>query len=281
MDGQKPNTPEDDFQAASKATAEDDYENYTNHGSTYSAPKHRLRKLGIVLAVLLVLAAIGFGVYWMFLRDDGKADDSSQNANDLPATSQVEEQQPTISEETEHYASQGFMLEFDYPSDWTVQEESGGGVLTAISPNLQLKSAEGKPITAKVVFTIRNKQQPMPEFDNGNSVAVRESEKIDYTKPSSVQRGSTYLSFLRYATTQSPNGLDGIYVTGDVGYQKNQAIPKADFVPVDPVISVTIRKCADSACKNGGTQTPLDAAMWDDKSFADPIRKMLQSLVVN
>lgn len=120
----------------------------------------------------------------------------------------------------------------------------------------------------------------MPEFDKGNAVAVRESEKIAYTKPSSVQRGSTYLSFLQYASSTATS-LDGAYITGDVGYQKDQAIPKADFTPVDPVISLTFVKCADNSCTGEGTPIGVATTMWEDASFGKPLKTMLQSLVVN
>ncbi|HET8669842.1 MAG TPA: hypothetical protein VFM05_04225 [Candidatus Saccharimonadales bacterium] len=281
MDADSPNKPEDDYQAASRATAEEQYEEYASHSEVYSAPKRTWRKVGIVMIIVFVLAAGGFAAYWFLARDKGDTKDASQ-ANDLPATSQRQENDQTnkISEETEHYASQSFMLEFDYPKDWKIEEATSGGVLTVRSPALRLKSATGQSMNAQVVLTFRNKQQPLPEFDKGNAVAARESEKVTYAKPSSVQRGSTYLSFLRYAGTTA-SALDGIYITGDFGYQKDQAIPKADLVPVDPVISVTFLECADESCAGEAMAAGLDASIWEDQAFATPLRKMFQSLVVN
>lgn len=279
MDRQQPektNQPVDEYEAASQATAE--YDEYSKHAAVYSAPKHRVRKTLIILGTVIALAAIGFGLYWLFLKDDGKKAADSQAQNDRPETSQ----QPAndeVSTKTEHYISNSFMLEFDHPDDWTVIETAGSGQLTVQSPTLQLKAATGGSITGRIVFKIRNKQQPLPEFDEGNALAALESEKINYTKPSSVQRGSTYLSFLQYAT--SSDGIDGVYITGDTGYQTDQAIPRADFTPVDPVISLTFEKCSDSACSGEVTATGIAESVWQNAAYAAPVKALFQSLIIN
>ncbi|HEX9153887.1 MAG TPA: hypothetical protein VF809_03640, partial [Candidatus Saccharimonadales bacterium] len=56
--------PVDDYQAASQATAELAYNDYTSKGKVYSAPTHKLRKVLIVLLVLLILGGGGFSAYW-------------------------------------------------------------------------------------------------------------------------------------------------------------------------------------------------------------------------
>jgi hypothetical protein len=279
MDAQHPNKQEDDFEAASRATAEE-YDDYSAHSASYSAPKHKLRKVLIGLLVLLLLAAIGFAVYWFVVRKDAKPATNDSTSNSNSQQSSKAEDKSAITTETEHHASGYFTLEFDYPKDWKVVDENGSGKITARSPALELKDGSGQTITGQALLIIRNKQQPMPEFDKGNSIAVRESEKIAYTKPSSVQRGSTYLSFLQFASSKQSQ-LDGLYITGDVGYQKDQAIPKADFTPVDPVISVSFVKCTDESCSGEGTAVGISASMWENSAFAKPLKSMLQSLTIN
>lgn len=273
----------DDYQAASRATAqEDDYEEYTKHAGGYSAPKHTFRKVILIsFVVLVVLAAAGFAVYKLVLNKDNKKADKSADTSQQSSNA-ASNDEATIDTETEHYTSTGFIgLEFDYPKDWKVAEGADGGVLTVKSPVLSLKQAGGQTGSGQVVFTVRNKQQALPEFDKGNAVAAIESEKINYTKPSSAQRAATYLSFLTYASSSQTGAIDGVYITGDVGYQKDQAIPKADFVPVDPVISITFVKCSDSTCSDNGTATGIDATMWKDTKFGVPLKSMLQSLTIN
>lgn len=269
----------DEYQAASQATAEDDYENYSSKGKVYTAKRHLVRKAFVWLVVLVLLGAVGFGVYWLLLRKDNKPAGSSRSGNN--AQHNENSQATGITAKTDHYASAQFTLEFDQPADWDVSDTAGSGKLVARSPALQLKDAAGKSFTGQVLLTIRNKQQPLPEFDKGNAIAARESEKIAYTKPSSVQRGSTYLSFLHYAGSAASDAIDGIYITGDVGYQKDQAIPKADFVPVDPVIGVTFVKCNDSSCNGDGTAKGISLDMWQDASFSKPLKTMLQSLTIS
>jgi hypothetical protein len=191
------------------------------------------------------------------------------------------EENTSFASETEHHTSAQFMLEFDYPKDWKVSDEAGSGKLTATSPGVMLKDASGKSYMGQVVLTVRNKQQALPEFDKGNAVAAVESTKINYTKPSQVQRAATYISFLRYATSTSSKALDGVYITGDVGYQKDQAIPKADFTPVDPIISITFVKCSDESCSGTGTASAIESSMWSENTFGKPLQTMLQSLIVN
>lgn len=287
MDGQNQMPPKskepDDFEAASKATADDVYEDYEKRKSySYSAPTHHARKtILITLLVLVLLGGVGYGAYWFLTKkDSNKSADKSATSSQQKSSDQTANEE-LITTETEHYTSNGFMLEFDYPKDWKVSEPTDGGLLTAKSPALKLKQADGKTVTGQVVFTIRNKQQAMPEFDKGNATAVIASEKINYTKPSSAQRGSTYLSFLTYAGSVQEDRLDGVFITGDVGYQKGQAIPKADFTPVDPVISVTFLKCADQSCSGEGSQIGVDASMWQQTGFGTPIKTMLQSLVIS
>jgi hypothetical protein len=283
MDGQQPNQPhksdpsDDDFRAASQSAAE--YDEYTKHAKVYTASKHLVRKMLIVFGVLVLLAVIGLGIYWFFLRDSGKKADETK-----PSTSQSQQTQNEakleISTKTEHYVATNFSLEFDYPDDWKVTEENGSGQLTVRSPTLRLTSASGAAMMGRITFKVRDKQQALPEFDKGNAVAARESEKIAYAKPSSVQRGSTYLSFLQYASSTA-KGIDGVYITGDTGYQEAQAIPKADFTPVDPVISATFEKCANSTCSSQATAAGVATSLWQDAAFSKPLKAFFQSLAIN
>lgn len=281
MHHDKPNRPEDDYRAASTATADESFDDYRSRPAAKAATNRRLNRakpVAIMLVIVVLLVGLGLSFSWFFLKEERATGNKEVEQTAQPADTQ--EEAPAITKETKHYASPGFMLEFDHPADWKVVETTGSGRLTATSPALRLRDATGQAFTGQVILTIRNKQQALPEFDKGNALAALESQKINYTKPSSVQRGSTYLSFLQYANSATAS-IDGVYITGDIGYQKGQAIPKADFVPVDPILSITFLKCTDNACSGEGTASGVEQALWQDAGFGVPLTAMLQSLVVN
>lgn len=220
--------------------------------------------LKYIIALLAIAAVIG-AAYWVMLPD------AAENKNQAAAPPPPPARSNVISTATEHFASQEFALEFDHPNDWKVEETSGK--LTVTSPALSLTDHDGRRVDGQIVFTVRSKQQPLPEFDKGAATAARESEKIAYANPSQSQRGSTYISWLRYAASSgSERDYDGIYITGDNGYQKDQNAPKTDFNAVDPIISITYLK--------DGKQITVADNMWDDPDYSRPLKAMLQSITV-
>ncbi len=221
-----------------------------------------------VLLALILIAAAAL-TYWLFFAK------KSSNTASQPNQSDTKSQ---ISSSTKHYDSPNFYLAFDYPNNWTVND-NGGGQMTVESPAMKIKDASGQSVDGQIVMTIRDKSQKLTEFDKGNAAAIIDSQKINYTKPTQTQRGSTYISFLQYASSPTP-GLDGVYITGDNGYQKDQAIPLADLTKSDPVISVTFKKCSDDKCLNKTTQLTVDENNWSNPSFSKPILNMLKSLSI-
>lgn len=252
-----------------------DYANYSpppkkSKMPTIKTPSLNWRRPAKYLLILLILAAIGAGVYKFVLNKPEKAKPANQ-AN-TSQTSQPQADQ--ISTVTKNYSSQEFALSFDHPDDWTVTDTPGSGRLTVSSPDIQLTDSDGKPATGKISMNIRNKRQSLPEFDKGNALAARASEKVSYSKPSPSQRGETYISLLLWASSTGSDGdFDGIYITGNNGYQKDQVAPKADFAAVDPVINVTFSK--------SGSPLTISDNIWDNPRYSKPIKDMLQSLVIN
>lgn len=267
-----PNQPthseDEDYAAASYSAA-----NYAEQiRAKRPTSKHSWRWLIVVLALVIV----GVGVYWFLNRPKTVTPKTSTQSSTQKVTSSAS----TIDSTVKMYTSTQFAgLSFNYPANWKVAEANG--MLTATSPALSLKDASGKMQGVAVVYKIRDKQQALPEFDKGNALAIIESQKIAYAKPSGTQRAQTYISFLQYASSATA-GLDGIYVTGDTGYQAQQAIPKADFTPVDPVISLTFVKCVSgsASCLPTTQAVSLAAADWAAATLSGPLTTMLESLIV-
>lgn len=229
------------------------------------------RTLWISLSVIAALAIAGAVIYVLFVKDsserqpDPKRNESSQKAQTPP-------DDEDISIKTKRHDSPAFFLGFDYPEDWTISDD-GSGKLLARSPAMNLKTVSGKTEKCIITLRIQGKQDALPEFKNGNGIAVLASEKLTYEKPTQSQRAQTYLSFVGYVG--SPQGsLDGLYITGDIGYQKDQAVPEVDIVRVDPLITVGFTSVS-------GAAVSLRTSNWNEKSlFTASIKTLLTTLSV-
>lgn len=272
--GSQPNAPrnkeQEDLESASHSTA--DYSHFMPPVGKHS--KHRSSKVLQSFAVIVIIGVLGIGGYLLLHKKPAK------NNQQAPTTQQTTQSSDAITSATKNYQSTDFGLSFDYPADWTVTEAAGSNKIVVSSPGLSLTDTSGQRTTGQVLLTVDQKGNNLSMFDKGNAVAVLDSKKVSYTKPSSSQRAQTYISFLQYITTSASGALDGVYVTGDSGYQKGQAIPEVDIAKVDPLIRVTFMQCANSTCS--GTTTPMSiaASEWSDTTFSRPIESMIESLVV-
>ena len=259
---------QDDFEAASESTVDLD------QFMPQLKKKHKsLRILAWVIIVLLVLAAAGGGYYVIGHKSPAKASSNSKQQ------SSQSKNQAAITASTTQYSSSNFNLSFNYPQGWNVSD-TGNGKLTVTSPTMHLTAASGQSQSGQVVMTIQNESSAnFGMFSQGNAVAVLNSQHVNYSNPTQTQRASTYVSFLQYATTTIHGGLDGVYVTGDSGYQQGQSIPEVDITKVDPVITVTFNQCGDTTCASPKALT-IDSSMWNNSSFSGPILKMIESLAI-
>lgn len=262
----------EDYEAAPSSTA--DYANY-------EPPDKRRnpiwRKLAIGLVALVVLLSLAGAAYW-FIKNRQSTNEPASNADTVQNGNQLAQAASQITAKTKHYVSQNFRLEFDYPEDWTASDDNSEEI-SVLSPDIKLTSTEGQPVIGQIYFRVRANGQKLQGLEGGNATAVRASVKIAYTKPTQVQRDSTYISLLRYAGTME--GLDGVYITGDLGYQKDQAIPEIDIEKVNPIISIEFYRCPDSGCVEVSGINGIGVASWDDKNISGPLESMLKSLVIN
>jgi hypothetical protein len=244
---------------------------------------HKKKRVWLrVLSGLLILAIlVGAGVLAyprLFKKPAPAATTTKQSSSTLSQQATQPSKDKVV---TKHFDSSNFNLGFEYPEDWTVNDNTETARLTITSPATNRKTLAGTTELVRTVVTIAAKGQNLAAFDKGSGVAVRASEKIKYSSPTSAQRAETYLSFVQYSTTAAGDGLDGIYITGDHGYQKDQYIPKTDMIGLDPVISATFEKCADSKCTTTPSAVSLRSADWDDTALKNPLLALFTSLSVN
>lgn len=233
-------------------------------------------KLVKTVVIVIVVAALAGGVFWYF---DKKAShdnkQSSANSSQKDTSSDTPQQQAA----TKHYDYAPLGLGFDYPENWKVTEASGKVVVA--SPATKLKTSTGTT-NAQIVFMIQSKQTSLPGFKNGNGLAVRTSEKVAYTKPTQNQRAQTYMTFVSNAGSATA-GIDAIFITGDLGYQKDQAVPQADIIQGDPLVSFFFAKCEDTACAADPTTTKVtiaDSAWADSNVLVKAAKTMFTSLTI-
>ena len=277
---QEPKSPpqpaaETDVQEAAKSTA--DYADYEKPPKPRNPIWGKLkpgRKLGIGVVILVLVAALGGGGYWFYKnrKSSDKPAESAQTAqNSTPAADKIDT-------ETKKFESVNFKLSFDYPGDWTTGEDNAEEI-SVLSPDLKLKGVDGKDVTGQIYLRIRAKTQKLQSFDSGSATAVMDSEKIAYTTPTQVQRASTYITFLRYA--DNTEGLDAIYITGDLGYEKDQTVPLTDIQKVDPIISLEFYLCPGSGCVEVSGIYGISEEIWNDEDISVPLTNMLESFVIN
>jgi len=230
--------------------------------------KHK-RRWPAVLVVILLLVAASFGAYLFGKHEAAKKQVVTKKQTVIVSS--------TVTTQTKNYNSTNYSLSFNYPANWTISDTTQK--LTVTSPSMELESVVGAKVKAHVVVTIENQQTTIPGFPSGGAVAALSSDDINYTQPSSVQRAQTYLSYLSY--TES-NGLDGMYVTGNNGYQQGQQVPMSDIVEGDPLISVGFESCESNTCNSGTPDAmTLQASSWKASSAYQAVTKLIESIVID
>lgn len=251
-------------EAKEKETVEHSTADYHKYPQPEKPIRNWTRIFSIFIAVLL-LAGAGTGAYWYLKNHKSTPAKSAQ-------TGQTTAPAKTVAA-TKSYTSPNFYLTFSYPASWTIID-NGGGTMTVTSADMQLKDVAGSSVNGKIVMTILNGSKQLPGFTAGsNATAVLASQKITYTKPTQTQRADTYITFISYSTTTASNGLDAIYISGNNGYTKAQAVPLADLLQVNPIISL-------SFTNSSGKALTLAASDWNDSSFSAPLLSMLKSLAI-
>jgi cytoskeletal protein RodZ len=236
------------------------------------------KKWLVIAIVLLLLVAAGLAAAYWFINRDAPAPAKTTPATTTTTKKPAQQAAPAADADFKEYPSTNFALSLKYPTDWTLNDAATG--LTIISPVQQLPGSAGSPVSGAVVVTIRPKQTTLAEFKTGNAVAVLDSKNVNYSAPAAGQRGTTFLSYLQYNSTTTKGALDSIYITGNAGYKKDQAIPMADVVKVNPLINVYFVQCS-SACTPTSTTMNVNGTSWTAGQANTTVETILKSLSLN
>ncbi len=231
----------------------------------------------VVVIVLLLIVAVLAVAFW-YINRSTPAPASTTTKKTSPTNQAAQQDTPAADANFKDYTSTNFALGLKYPSDWTLNDTAAG--LTIISPAQQLPGSAGSPVSGAVVFAVRPPQQSLPEFKTGNAVAVLDSKNVNYTSPAQGQRATTFLSYVQYDTTTVKGALDSIYITGNTGYKKGQAIPMTDVIKTNPLINVYFVQCT-SSCTPTSTSMNVNGASWTTSQANTTVETMLKSLSLN
>ena len=258
---------DDDYKAASENLNE--AVDYRQFMPKLKAEHKILRRIIKTVLLVVVVAGLGYGAYY------AGSHYGSTSKKPAKKTSTVTTSKAVIP--TQAYTSANQNLTFNYPTNWKVNETTT--VITATSPMLKLTSYSHQSVDGQVTLQIRAQGVALSEFNAGDATAILPSQIITYTSPANGQRASTYISFLNYASSKG-SGIDGIYITGNTGYQSGQDAPESEIQAVDPVISLSFAKCTDKACNNT-TPLTISTGSWGNKAFSGPLLTMLESLSIS
>jgi len=234
------------------------------------------RKLLSILITLIIIAGLTAGVFWYFSR----AADNKKNQPAKPQQTDTTAEQP-VATKTKHYDATSLGLGFDYPENWKVIDTNSSKIMVT-SPVSKIKTLSGTT-DGQVVFMVQSKQSTLPAFKNGNGTATRVSEKVAYAKPTQNQRAQTYMTFVSFPGA-STAGIDSVFVTGDLGYQKDQAVPEKDLIGGDPSVSIFFAKCNGGTCAADPTTTRTtvaDSSWTDSNPLVKAAKAVLLSLTIN
>jgi hypothetical protein len=234
-----------------------------------------------ITAVLVLLALIGLGAWaYKSYKNKPAKHNASSSAQSSGSAASIAPPQATPSIPSSSYSSTNFNTSFNYPTGWNVVD-SGSAPLTVTSPVMTLVAANGQNVQGQAVLTLA-KAGSLPTAFGTQSVAVLTSQKIAYNQPSTSQAAQSYLSFIQYPATTTVGGLDGIYMTGNFGYQKDQAIPSSDIASVNPLVYVSFYSCASSQCPLSSRQPlTISSSDWSSSSFSAPLLLMFKSFSFN
>ena len=247
----------------------------TRYGSKPKANKPKWW-VGVVILVVVSLGLIVWAVAGHYTHQAIRQGVAKRQAvtKAAPATP------PAASIPTSSHTAAAYAATFNYPTSWTVVD-SGSAPLTVTSPVISLTSATGQTTMGQVVMTLA-KQATIPSAFSSSSVAVLASQKIAFTQPAPTQAADTYLSFVQYPATTTKGGLDGIYVSGNYGYQQDQVIPSSNIAQVNPLVYFTFYACSSSICPlTSRLPLTISSTEWNDRAFSAPIQLVIKSFTFN
>lgn len=244
---------------------------YINTNPDKKPPRRSNSLWYLVTGFIVVLVIVGLG---LFLVKKYTHSNNSKQSTTHQQTTATKKPSAISSTKLTSYTSSAFNLQVSYPNNWVVATQ-GSTSLTITSPETTLTADTGSKVNGKVVLSVFQQNQ-IPASFGSYSVAVLNSQDISFTKPTPAQAAQTYVSFIQYPATTIKGGLDAIYITGNNGFVKDDAITTAIVGQVSPLIIVNFEQCNSNDCSQVKNLT-ISSTMWSNTSFSNPILNIIKS----
>lgn len=228
----------------------------------------RTRKVILGIIVIGVVGTAGFIGYTKFWHQTSKPKATTQTAT---KTAAANKQVATTS-----YSSSNFGVSLKYPKDWAVTNDTATS-LTVTSPAMSLVSDSGQTVQGKAVLIVTPQGQLPAAFGSSDAIAVLNSQQIKYDQPTTAQLAQTYVSFVQYNSATLTGELDGIYITGNNGYQKDQTVPRVDIANLNPLATITFGQCSGTNC-SAPQNLSIKSSDWSNPALSTPILNIIKSL---
>jgi len=189
------------------------------------------KKFLAVLVVLVVLAGLGTVSWKVIKKPSPKASTAATNhSTSLPSTTNDVPEVTT----TKTYHSDNLNLQLAYPSDWILSTQSDSSI-RIVSPAFSYKTLVGDTVMGNFRVYIRQTARPVDDKYIGRGVAIGPSQSLTYTKPSSTQRQSTYLTNFGLDT---PDNFAFFFIAGNFNLNKGDTLgPSYGVEPGTDIIS--------------------------------------------
>jgi hypothetical protein len=182
-------------------------------------PRRLLKRVLIGLGVVVVVALVGFGAGKLFGNKKSTEATAPTDTKPTTTTPTVKTSDlPSVSG-TKTFNSSSLGIELTYPVGWTTTEASGG--VRIESPEFGYTTGIQGTIKGNFRVYIRKGARDVDSKYIGRGVAIKSSEKLAYTAPTSVQRKETNLSFFGL---DNPDQFAYFLVAGNFNLNKGDSL---------------------------------------------------------
>ncbi|MCW1908469.1 MAG: hypothetical protein KIH63_003970 [Candidatus Saccharibacteria bacterium] len=184
------------------------------------APKPSKKKWLVFGTVLVIVAAAGLG-YWLLSRPKSTTNSTDQSAkSNTPAPAPAPASDVPDATQTTVYENGPLGVTLTHPVGWKVTPTENKGVRVE-SPEFSLETVDGEEVTALFRIYIRKGARSQDSTYIGRGVALKDSEKITYTKPALGQRSDTLLSTFGL---DEPTAFNYFFVAGNFQLKKGDTL---------------------------------------------------------